>query len=191
MAWCESGGQFAILPAATLLFLFAPGPLEYRKDSAETHRSTNHVCFHEFGTIAIIAADRKQARTILRYVRGFLALPMLKALVLNDTAESIELTNRVVIEKEAAQQFNADVTLRQKLAAELRETSPTMLQKYFEGLNGLQTCVSRERAIQILDRRIRASASVAGEAVPNLPIIRRFDQDRLIATVGVIKELCS
>src|SRR5262249_34988906 len=56
----------------------------------------------EVGTIAIIAADRRQARTILRYVKGFLELPMLHKQIVNDTAESIELKNRVVIEVHTA-----------------------------------------------------------------------------------------
>src|SRR6185436_13719931 len=52
----------------------------------------------EFGTIAVIAADRKQARTVLRYIRGFLSLPILSKLVVNSVAESIELSNRTIIE---------------------------------------------------------------------------------------------
>jgi hypothetical protein len=57
----------------------------------------------EVGTLAIIAADRKQARTILRYVSGFLeAVPMLQATVVARTAETITLSNRVVIEVHTA-----------------------------------------------------------------------------------------
>jgi len=53
----------------------------------------------EVGTLAIIAADRRQARTIMRYIVGFLdTVPMLKAMVLSQTRETIELSNRVVIE---------------------------------------------------------------------------------------------
>jgi len=52
----------------------------------------------EIGTIMILAADRRQARTIMRYAKGFFELPMLKRLVINETAESIELSTRVVIE---------------------------------------------------------------------------------------------
>jgi hypothetical protein len=47
----------------------------------------------------IIAADRRQARTIVRYVKGLLKLvPMLAQTIESETAESITLTNRVVIE---------------------------------------------------------------------------------------------
>jgi hypothetical protein len=56
----------------------------------------------EVGTIAVIAADRRQARTILRYVDGFLRLPVLNTKIRNATQESIELDNRVVIEVHTA-----------------------------------------------------------------------------------------
>jgi hypothetical protein len=56
----------------------------------------------EIATIAVIAADRKQARTILRYIRGFLELPMLRRLVISDKQESIELKGRVMIEVHTA-----------------------------------------------------------------------------------------
>ena len=57
----------------------------------------------EVGTIMIIAQDRKQARTIVRYITGLLkAVPMLSQLVENETRESITLRNRVVIEVHAA-----------------------------------------------------------------------------------------
>ncbi len=52
----------------------------------------------ERATIMVVAADRKQARTVLRYVRGLLAAPPLAKLVENDTAESIELAKSAVIE---------------------------------------------------------------------------------------------
>jgi len=53
----------------------------------------------ERATIALIAADRQQARVLFRYVRGLLdAVPMLRRLVVRETASAIELENRVVIE---------------------------------------------------------------------------------------------
>ena len=52
----------------------------------------------ERGTIMIIAADRKQARVILRYIRGMFALPALKRLVERETADSFDLVNSVTIE---------------------------------------------------------------------------------------------
>ncbi|MCW8309118.1 hypothetical protein AruPA_18965 [Acidiphilium sp. PA] len=53
----------------------------------------------EVPTIAIIAADRKQARVILGYAVGLLkAVPMLAGLIEDQLTESVRLTNGVVIE---------------------------------------------------------------------------------------------
>jgi hypothetical protein len=53
----------------------------------------------EMATVAVIAADRRQARVILRYVTGLLnAVPMLRDLVEEELAESVTLGNRVQIE---------------------------------------------------------------------------------------------
>ena len=58
-----------------------------------------HLAPGEVATIMVIAADRKQARTIMGYVRGFLEeVPMLRRMVVTSTKESIELSNRVTIE---------------------------------------------------------------------------------------------
>jgi hypothetical protein len=57
----------------------------------------------ERGTIAIIAADRKQARVIFRYLASLLRdVPMLAQLIDRETAESFDLTNRVTIEVSTA-----------------------------------------------------------------------------------------
>jgi hypothetical protein len=65
-------------------------------------------CFREYrqylmpgerGTIAIIASDKKQARTILNYVRGFLHhIPMLNEMLERETADTFDITNGVSIE---------------------------------------------------------------------------------------------
>jgi hypothetical protein len=53
----------------------------------------------ERATVMIIAADRKQARVIIRYVKGLLqSVPMLAAIIEGETQETISLTNRVTIE---------------------------------------------------------------------------------------------
>lgn len=53
----------------------------------------------EVATIMVIAADRKQARTVMRYIRGLIMqTPMLAQLVVREGTESIELANRCVIE---------------------------------------------------------------------------------------------
>jgi hypothetical protein len=63
-------------------------------------RSYGHVLAPgEKATVMLIAADRKQARVLMRYVPGMLeSIPMLRALVISRTAESVELSNRVIIE---------------------------------------------------------------------------------------------
>ena len=53
----------------------------------------------EVATVAIIASDRKQARTIFRYVIGLLkAVPDLAELIEAETADTITLNNNVIIE---------------------------------------------------------------------------------------------
>ncbi len=53
----------------------------------------------ERGTIMVVAADRKQARTIMRYIGGLLrGVPMLKRLIQSETRESFDLNNSITIE---------------------------------------------------------------------------------------------
>jgi hypothetical protein len=53
----------------------------------------------EVATIAVLAADRNQARAIFRFVSGLLrAVPLLQPLIIRSDAETIELRNRVTIE---------------------------------------------------------------------------------------------
>jgi hypothetical protein len=52
----------------------------------------------ERGTIMIVAADRRQARVIFRYLRAFLQTPLLKDLITRETAEILDLSNDVTIE---------------------------------------------------------------------------------------------
>lgn len=57
----------------------------------------------EFATIMVIAADRRQARVVLRFVKGFLlGIDLLSKLVVRETRESIELSNRVIVEVHTA-----------------------------------------------------------------------------------------
>lgn len=65
-----------------------------------THRDyTPYLAPGEMGTIAVIAADRRQARTIFRYIIGSLrAVPELAAMVEDEAAESVTLQGQVVIE---------------------------------------------------------------------------------------------
>jgi hypothetical protein len=57
----------------------------------------------ELGTVMIIAADRRQARVIMRYVVGLLhGVPMLRQLIESETQESVTLKNRIIIEVHTA-----------------------------------------------------------------------------------------
>jgi hypothetical protein len=62
-----------------------------------------HLTPGERGTIMIIAADRRQARTIFRYIRAMLrGVPMLNAMVHREVSDAIDLSNGVTIEILAA-----------------------------------------------------------------------------------------
>ena len=52
----------------------------------------------ERATIMVIAADRKQARVIMRYVKGLLENPALAKLLEAETADSVDLASQVTIE---------------------------------------------------------------------------------------------
>lgn len=53
----------------------------------------------ERGTIVLVAADRRQARVVLRFIRAFLTqIPMLRRLIERETQEAFDLTNSVTIE---------------------------------------------------------------------------------------------
>jgi hypothetical protein len=53
----------------------------------------------ERATVMVIAADRRQARVIMRYIKGLLReVPMLAARITGETAEGVDLTNQVSIE---------------------------------------------------------------------------------------------
>lgn len=57
----------------------------------------------EVATVAIIAADRKQARSIFRYTIGLLkSVPSVASLVQDSTADTITLSNRIVLEIQTA-----------------------------------------------------------------------------------------
>ena len=57
----------------------------------------------ERGTVMVLAADRKQARVIMRYVMGLIAeVPMIATMVEADTRESVDLANGITIEVHTA-----------------------------------------------------------------------------------------
>ena len=60
---------------------------------------TQYLAPGEVATIAVLAANRPQARSIFRYALGLLkAIPALQPLIEDDNTEAITLNNRVVIE---------------------------------------------------------------------------------------------
>lgn len=81
----RGGKSFIVALVAVWLACFR----DYRK----------HLQPGERGTVLVIAADRKQARVIMRYVKGLLEnVAMLRPLVVRETTEEIELSNGVSIE---------------------------------------------------------------------------------------------
>lgn len=61
--------------------------------------SSKHLAPGERGVVMVLAVDRDQARVIFRYVCAFFeCIPMLAELIVNRTAETLELSNRIAIE---------------------------------------------------------------------------------------------
>jgi len=57
----------------------------------------------ERGVFMVIAADRRQARVVKRYIAGLLhSVPMLREMIAHETKEAIELTNGITIEIHSA-----------------------------------------------------------------------------------------
>ncbi|WP_247474845.1 terminase family protein [Bradyrhizobium sp. 30] len=66
---------------------------------AAFHDYRRHLSPGERGTVLVIATDRKQARTIFRYIRALLTqVPMLSKLIEREDRETIDLSNSVTIE---------------------------------------------------------------------------------------------
>ena len=62
-----------------------------------------HLAPGEVATVAVLASDRRQARSIMRYVSGLVsAVPLLKAMAVDEREDSLTLNNRVVIEVSTA-----------------------------------------------------------------------------------------
>jgi hypothetical protein len=92
-AWliCGRRAGKSFIMALNAVFIACFG--EYRKNLARGER----------GTVLVIATDRRQARTIIRYIRGLLdGVPMLRRMVERETTESFDLRNSVTIEVAAA-----------------------------------------------------------------------------------------
>jgi hypothetical protein len=87
--WCVVGRRGGKSRVAALLAVWTAVARDWRPFLAAGEKAT----------IAVIAADRPQARSVFRYITGLLdAVPMLRQLVLRRTASAVELQGRVVIE---------------------------------------------------------------------------------------------
>ncbi len=92
-AWLVVGRRGGKSLIAALVSVFLACFRDYRKILAPGER----------GTVMVIAADRRQARVVFRYIAGFLdTVPMLTRMVESRTKETINLTNRVTIEVHTA-----------------------------------------------------------------------------------------
>jgi len=56
----------------------------------------------EVATIPVIAADRREARTVMRYLKGFLSTPQLQDRGVRTLTESVELKGRIQVELHTA-----------------------------------------------------------------------------------------
>lgn len=91
--WLVIGRRGGKSQAAALLAVFEAAFIDRRDRLAPG----------EVATVLVIAADRRQARTVVRYITGLLrSNPMLERLIVRATGEGIELANRTVIEVSAA-----------------------------------------------------------------------------------------
>jgi hypothetical protein len=52
----------------------------------------------ERATVMVVAADRKQARVVIRYMRAMLNLPVFAKMIMRQTAENFELNNSITLE---------------------------------------------------------------------------------------------
>ena len=81
----RGGKSFAMALCAVYLACFR----DYRQ----------HLQPGERATVMVLAADRKQARVIMRYVRGLLTqVPMLTRMITRESAEEFDLANQTTIE---------------------------------------------------------------------------------------------
>lgn len=88
-AWLITGRRGGKSFVMALVAVFLSCFFDYRQ----------HLAPGERATVMVIAADRRQSRVIIRYIRAMLTrIPMLEAMVERDTTESFDLNNFVTIE---------------------------------------------------------------------------------------------
>jgi hypothetical protein len=88
-AWCIAGRRAGKSRLASVIAVYLAAFRDY----------TDVLSVGEVGTLPVVAADRRQARTCMQYISGLLdETPMLAALVVGRTADSVELSTGVRIE---------------------------------------------------------------------------------------------
>jgi hypothetical protein len=88
-AWVIAGRRGGKSRIAALVAVYLASFRDYARALAPGER----------GTVMLIASDRRQARTLMRYVIGLLdTVPMLGRLVEHRTADSVTLRNRITLE---------------------------------------------------------------------------------------------
>jgi hypothetical protein len=92
-AWLIVGRRGGKSRIAALVAVYLACFLDYRPTLAAGERAT----------VMVIAADRRQARVVLRYIAGFFdGVQLLRPLIQRHTAEALHLTTRVTIEVHTA-----------------------------------------------------------------------------------------
>lgn len=87
--WLAIGRRGGKSQAAALLAVFHACFMDY----------TDRLSPGEVATVLCLAADRKQARAVFRYITGLMNTnAMLRRLIVKESAETLELSNRAVIE---------------------------------------------------------------------------------------------
>ena len=149
----------------------------------------------EKATLMVVAADRRQARQVMRFVRGLLSAPVLAKLVVNDTADSIELAGDAVIEVITASNAVRGYTVAGCCCDELAfwptEDSATPDQAIIEAIR--PSMLSWRAAVRsslvgfLSEWRALMIAVLVADGIPAalvLPSIRRSDFNDLISRVS-------
>jgi len=181
-AWLAVGRRGGKSRVAALLAVFLAAFRDYSK----------HLAPGEVATIMVIAVDRQQSRTIMRYVIGFLeSIPMLEQMIERKTQEAIELSNRTVIEIHtcsfrSTRGYTIAACIADEIAFWRSEDSACPDAEVIAAIrpgmatipNSLLLCISSpyarrggtlERPSQVLRQRTRLSSGVASDNTANEP----------------------
>jgi hypothetical protein len=94
-AWCVAGRRAGKSRVAALVAVYLAALRDWRP----------HLAPGEVATVMVLAADKRQARTIFRYCRALLTdVPLLRPLLIGETRETLTLSNGACIEIHAISQ---------------------------------------------------------------------------------------